>query len=175
MFTITGRGTVATGRIERGKVKLQDGVEIIGYNKTLKSTVTGIEMFKQMMDYGEAGDQVGILLRGVKRDEIRRGMAITAPKSASMHNYFKAQVSAWFPQSIYSFLQPQTREFFVSIRFTCSPRRKAAVKSPSLTTSSCKSSASRGIAPRSFSLRVVKNCSCPVKTLASDFTCKRKW
>lgn len=65
---------------------------MIGYNKTLKSTVTGIEMFHQMMDYGEAGDQVGILLRGVKRDEIRRGMAIVAPKSASIYNYFKAQV-----------------------------------------------------------------------------------
>lgn len=93
VFTITGRGTVATGRIERGKVKLQDTVEVIGYNKVIKSTVTGIEMFKQMMDYGEAGDQVGILLRGVKRDEVRRGMALTTPKSASMHNFFKAQVS----------------------------------------------------------------------------------
>ncbi|EUB55170.1 Elongation factor Tu [Echinococcus granulosus] len=92
VFTITGRGTVATGSIKRGKVKLQDQVEMIGYNKTLKSTVTGIEMFHQMMEYGEAGDQVGILLRGIKRDEIRRGMAIIAPKSATIHNYFKAQV-----------------------------------------------------------------------------------
>ncbi|VDM32953.1 unnamed protein product [Hydatigera taeniaeformis] len=92
VFTITGRGTVATGSIKRGKVKLQDQVEMIGYNKILKSTVTGIEMFHQMMEYGEAGDQVGILLRGIKRDEIRRGMAIVAPKSATIHNYFKAQV-----------------------------------------------------------------------------------
>ncbi|VDD74334.1 unnamed protein product [Mesocestoides corti] len=92
VFTITGRGTVATGSIKRGKIKLQDQVEMVGYNKILKSTVTGIEMFKQMLDYGEAGDQVGILLRGVKRDEIRRGMAIVAPKSASIYNYFQAQV-----------------------------------------------------------------------------------
>ncbi|VDO03982.1 unnamed protein product [Rodentolepis nana] len=92
VFTITGRGTVATGSIKRGKVKLQDQIEVVGYNETLKSTVTGIEMFRQMMECGEAGDQVGVLLRGVKRDEIRRGMAIVAPKSASIHNCFKAQV-----------------------------------------------------------------------------------
>ncbi|VDM03559.1 unnamed protein product [Schistocephalus solidus] len=92
VFSITGRGTVATGRIERGKIKLQDQVEIIGYDKMLKSTITGIEMFKQMMDVGEAGDQVGLLLRGVKRDDIRRGMAVCAPRSAAMHNFVEAQI-----------------------------------------------------------------------------------
>nr|AFX72992.1 Elongation factor Tu mitochondrial [Spirometra erinaceieuropaei] len=92
VFSITGRGTVATGRIERGRVKLQDAVEIIGYDKVLKSTITGIEMFKQMMEVGEAGDQVGLLLRGVKRDDIRRGMVVCAPKSATMHNFVEAQI-----------------------------------------------------------------------------------
>ncbi|CAH8668262.1 unnamed protein product [Dicrocoelium dendriticum] len=92
VHSITGRGTVVTGRIERGTISLQEPVEIIGYNQVLKSTVTGIEMFHQLMNQAEAGDQVGLLLRGLKREELRRGQVVGAPKSLSMHNYIQAQV-----------------------------------------------------------------------------------
>ncbi|KAH8854626.1 Elongation factor Tu, mitochondrial [Schistosoma japonicum] len=92
VFSITGRGTVVTGRIERGTLKLQSPVEIIGYSQTLKSTVTGIEMFHQLLDQAEPGDQVGVLLRGVKRDEVRRGQFVVEPKSISMHDYVQSQV-----------------------------------------------------------------------------------
>ncbi|KER28739.1 hypothetical protein T265_04525 [Opisthorchis viverrini] len=92
VFSITGRGTVVTGRIERGTIALQAPVEIIGYNQSLKSTVTGIEMFHQLLSQAEAGDQVGLLLRGIKRDEIRRGQVVCEPKSQSMQNYIQAQV-----------------------------------------------------------------------------------
>ena len=92
VFTITGRGTVATGRIERGKVKVGEEVEIIGITDTQKTTVTGVEMFRKTLDEGMAGDNVGILLRGVTRDNIERGQVIAKPGSIKPHNHFHAQV-----------------------------------------------------------------------------------
>ncbi|VEL21945.1 unnamed protein product, partial [Protopolystoma xenopodis] len=92
VFSITGRGTVATGRLERGVAKLHDAVEILGYDHSVKSIISGIEMFHQMMGHAEAGDQVGLLLRGLKRDDIRRGMIVGAAKSISMHSFFDSQV-----------------------------------------------------------------------------------
>ena len=92
VFSITGRGTVATGRIERGVINVQDSVEIIGYGSTLTSTCTGVEMFRKLLDRGEAGDNAGILLRGVDKNDIRRGMVICAPKSVTPHKKFKAEV-----------------------------------------------------------------------------------
>ncbi len=92
VFSISGRGTVATGRIERGKVRVGDEVEIVGIRATSKTGVTGVEMFRKLMDEGVAGDNVGCLLRGVKRDEIERGQVLAAPKSITPHTHFKAQV-----------------------------------------------------------------------------------
>jgi elongation factor Tu len=93
VFTITGRGTVATGRIDRGKVKLNDKLEIVGLRDEIKDTVaTGIEMFKKEMDEGHAGDNVGILLRGVEKNDVERGMVLAAPKSITPHKKFKAQI-----------------------------------------------------------------------------------
>ena len=92
VFSITGRGTVATGRIERGVINVQDSVEIIGFGSTLTSTCTGVEMFRKLLDRGEAGDNAGILLRGVDKNDIRRGMVICAPKSVTPHKKFKAEV-----------------------------------------------------------------------------------
>ncbi|MBU0504270.1 MAG: elongation factor Tu [Candidatus Omnitrophota bacterium] len=93
VFTIEGRGTVGTGRIERGKVKLNDEVEIIGLKPEIKkSVVTGIEMFRKLLEEGQAGDNVGLLLRGVDKNDIERGMVIAAPKSITPHTKFKAQV-----------------------------------------------------------------------------------
>jgi elongation factor Tu len=93
VFTIEGRGTVGTGRIERGKVKINDEVEIVGLRPEVKKTVvTGIEMFRKMLDEGQAGDNVGLLLRGIDKDAIERGMVIAAPKSISPHTKFKAQI-----------------------------------------------------------------------------------
>jgi elongation factor Tu len=93
VFTIEGRGTVGTGRIERGKVKLNDEVEIVGLRPEIKKTVvTGIEMFRKTLDEGQAGDNVGLLLRGVDKNDIERGMVIAAPKSITPHTKFKAQV-----------------------------------------------------------------------------------
>ncbi len=92
VFSITGRGTVATGRIERGVINVQDSVEIIGYGSTLTSTCTGVEMFRKLLDRGEAGDNAGILLRGVDKNDIRRGMVICAPKSVTPHKKFHAEV-----------------------------------------------------------------------------------
>lgn len=93
IFTITGRGTVATGRIERGIVKLGDPVEIVGLiDKPLTSTVTGIEMFKKLLDEGEAGDNAGILLRGIEKKDIRRGMVLCKPGSITPHTEFKCEV-----------------------------------------------------------------------------------
>ena len=93
VFTITGRGTVATGRVERGKVKVGDTVEMIGLSHEIKKTVvTGIEMFRKMLDEGQAGDNVGLLLRGVEKDDIERGMVVAAPGSITPHTHFKAQV-----------------------------------------------------------------------------------
>jgi len=93
VFSITGRGTVATGRIERGRIKLNDAVELIGLSHEVKGTVvTGIEMFRKLLDEGVAGDNVGLLLRGIEKDEVERGMVIAAPKSITPHTHFKAQV-----------------------------------------------------------------------------------
>jgi len=93
VFSITGRGTVATGRIERGKINTGDAVEIIGLDaENMKSTVTGVEMFRKILDYGEAGENVGLLLRGIEKDDIRRGMVVCAPGSITPHTEFKAEV-----------------------------------------------------------------------------------
>lgn len=93
VFSITGRGTVATGRIERGVINVGDGVDIIGMGaENLASTVTGVEMFRKLLDRGEAGDNAGLLLRGIDKDQIRRGMVICAPKSVNPHKKFKAEV-----------------------------------------------------------------------------------
>jgi elongation factor Tu len=92
VFSITGRGTVATGRIERGVINTGDGVEIIGFGTNLKSTVTGVEMFRKILDRGEAGDNTGILLRGIEKTDIRRGMVISAPGSIKPHTDFKAEI-----------------------------------------------------------------------------------
>jgi elongation factor Tu len=93
VFTITGRGTVATGRIETGVINTADNVEIIGMGaEKLNSTVTGVEMFRKILDYGEAGDNVGLLLRGVEKKDIKRGMVICKPGSVKPHTKFKAEV-----------------------------------------------------------------------------------
>ncbi|OGF47367.1 MAG: translation elongation factor Tu [Candidatus Firestonebacteria bacterium RIFOXYA2_FULL_40_8] len=92
VFSITGRGTVATGRIERGKIHVNDEVEIIGLKDTRKSVVTGVEMFRKLMDEGMAGDNVGVLLRGVEKDQIERGQVIAKPGSITPHKKFKGQV-----------------------------------------------------------------------------------
>ena len=93
VFSITGRGTVATGRIETGIIKVGDPVDIIGMGaEKLKSTVTGVEMFRKLLDEGEAGDNVGLLLRGIDKDEIRRGMVIAKPGTITLHKKFQAEV-----------------------------------------------------------------------------------
>ncbi len=92
VFTITGRGTVATGRIERGKVKIGDEVELVGLKATVKKTVTGIEMFKKSLEEGMAGDNAGILLRGVEKKDIERGMVIAKPGSITPHTQFESEV-----------------------------------------------------------------------------------
>jgi elongation factor Tu len=92
VFSISGRGTVATGRIERGIVKVGEEVEIVGIKETAKTTVTGVEMFRKMLDQGQAGDNVGILLRGTKREEIERGQVLAAPGSITPHTKFEAEV-----------------------------------------------------------------------------------
>jgi elongation factor Tu len=93
VFTITGRGTVATGRIETGIANTGDAVEIIGMGADkLASTITGIEMFRQILDRGEAGDNAGILLRGIAKEDIKRGMVIVKPGSVKPHAHFKAEV-----------------------------------------------------------------------------------
>ena len=93
VFTITGRGTVATGRVERGIVKVGEEIEIVGMrDKPMKTTVTGVEMFRKLLDEGRAGDNIGILLRGTKREEVERGMVAAKPGSITGHTNFKAQV-----------------------------------------------------------------------------------
>jgi elongation factor Tu len=92
VFSISGRGTVATGRIDRGIVKVGDTVEIVGIRDTAKTTVTGVEMFRKLLDSGEAGDNVGILLRGTKRDEVERGQVLCVPGSITPHTAFEAEV-----------------------------------------------------------------------------------
>jgi len=91
IFTIQGRGTVATGRVERGKVKVNETVEIVGIRPTTKTVVTGVEMFKKLLDEGVAGDNVGLLLRGVERKDIERGQVIAKPGSITPHTKFKAE------------------------------------------------------------------------------------
>jgi len=91
VFSISGRGTVATGRVERGIVKVGDEVEIVGIRETQKTVVTGVEMFRKLLDQGQAGDNIGILLRGVKREEIERGQVVAKPGSITPHTKFKAE------------------------------------------------------------------------------------
>jgi len=92
VFTITGRGTVVTGRVERGTLKLNDEVEIVGIKPTKKTVVTGIEMFRKQLDYAEAGDNAGVLLRGISREEVERGQVLAKPGSVTPHSKFKATV-----------------------------------------------------------------------------------
>ena len=92
VFSISGRGTVATGRVERGIVKVGDDVEIVGIKETTKTVVTGVEMFRKLLDEGQAGDNVGVLLRGTKRDEIERGQVLAKPGSITPHTKFEAEV-----------------------------------------------------------------------------------
>jgi elongation factor Tu len=92
VFSISGRGTVVTGRVERGIIKVGDEVEIVGIKDTVKTTCTGVEMFRKLLDEGQAGDNVGILIRGIKRDEVERGQVLAAPKSITPHRRFKAEV-----------------------------------------------------------------------------------
>ncbi len=92
VFSITGRGTVATGRIERGVVKVGNNVEIVGLGETRNTVVTGVEMFRKMLDQGQAGDNVGVLLRGIEKDDIERGQVLAAPKSITPHKKAKAEV-----------------------------------------------------------------------------------
>jgi elongation factor Tu len=91
VFTISGRGTVVTGRVERGIVRVNDEVEIVGLRATLKTIVTGVEMFRKLLDSGEAGDNIGALLRGTKREEVERGQVLAAPGSITPHTVFKAE------------------------------------------------------------------------------------
>ena len=93
VFSITGRGTVATGRVERGQIKVGDEVEIVGiHEETKKTTVTGVEMFRKMLDYAEAGDNIGALLRGITREDIQRGQVLAAPGTITPHTKFEASV-----------------------------------------------------------------------------------
>jgi elongation factor Tu len=92
VFSITGRGTVGTGRVDRGKVKVGDEVERIGIKETRKTVVTGVEMFRKILDYAQAGDNVGLLLRGIDKDELERGMVIAQPASITPHTKFKGEV-----------------------------------------------------------------------------------
>jgi elongation factor Tu len=92
VFSIAGRGTVVTGRIERGVVKVNDEVEIVGIRPTQKTTCTGVEMFRKLLDEGQAGDNVGVLLRGTKREEVERGQVLCKPGSINPHTKFEAEV-----------------------------------------------------------------------------------
>ena len=92
VFTITGRVTVVTGRVERGKLNLNDTVEIVGIKPTKSTVVTGIEMFRKQLDFAEAGDNAGVLLRGISREEVERGQVLAKPGSVTPHHKFKAQV-----------------------------------------------------------------------------------
>ena len=92
VFSLSGRGTVVTGRVERGIIKVGEEVEIVGIRPTVKTTCTGVEMFRKLLDQGQAGDNIGALLRGTKRDEVERGQVLAAPKSITPHKKFKAEV-----------------------------------------------------------------------------------
>jgi elongation factor Tu len=92
VFSISGRGTVVTGRVERGKVLVGDEIEIVGIKDTTKTTCTGVEMFRKLLDQGQAGDNVGVLLRGTKKDEVERGQVLCVPGSVNPHTYFEAEI-----------------------------------------------------------------------------------
>jgi len=92
VFSISGRGTVVTGRVERGVIRVGDEVEVVGFGPTLKTVCTGVEMFRKVLDEGRAGDNIGVLLRGVKRDEVERGQVVAEPGSITPHTKFKAEV-----------------------------------------------------------------------------------
>jgi len=92
VFSISGRGTVVTGRVERGKVKVGEEVEIVGYRETQKKVVTGVEMFRKLLDAGEAGDNIGVLLRGIEKDDVERGQVLAKPGTMKPHTKFKAEV-----------------------------------------------------------------------------------
>jgi elongation factor Tu len=92
VFSISGRGTVVTGRVERGRVKVGEEIEIIGFKPTEKKVVTGVEMFRKLLDEGVAGDNVGVLLRGVEKDDVERGQVLAKPGSIKPHTKFKAEV-----------------------------------------------------------------------------------
>ena len=92
VFTISGRGTVVTGRVERGRLNLNDEVEIVGLKPTKKTVVTGIEMFRKSLDYAESGDNAGVLLRGIAREDVERGQVLCKPGSVTPHTTFKASV-----------------------------------------------------------------------------------
>lgn len=94
VFTISGRGTVVTGKVERGMVKVGEEIEIVGFGETRKRVVTGVEMFRKILDEGQAGDNVGVLLRGTDKDEVERGMVLAAPGSITPHHRFKAEIYA---------------------------------------------------------------------------------
>jgi elongation factor Tu len=92
VFSITGRGTVGTGRVERGKIKVGDAVEVVGIRETRKTVVTGVEMFRKSLDEGMAGDNIGLLLRGVEKDQLERGMVVVIPGSVTPHKKFRGKV-----------------------------------------------------------------------------------
>jgi elongation factor Tu len=92
VFSISGRGTVVTGRVERGVVKVGEEVEIVGIKDTVKTTCTGVEMFRKLLDQGQAGDNIGVLLRGTKREDVERGQVLAKPKSITPHTHFEAEV-----------------------------------------------------------------------------------
>jgi len=92
VFSISGRGTVVTGRVERGIVKVGDEVEIVGIRDTVKTTCTGVEMFRKLLDQGQAGDNIGVLLRGTKREDVERGQVLAKPKSITPHTHFEAEI-----------------------------------------------------------------------------------
>jgi elongation factor Tu len=92
VFSISGRGTVGTGRVERGIIKVSEEVEIVGIRETRKTTITGVEMFRKLLDEGQAGDNVGLLFRGVEKEELLRGMVVCKPGSITPHTKFKAEV-----------------------------------------------------------------------------------
>jgi len=91
VFTISGRGTVVTGRVERGIVKVGEEIEIVGFKPTLKTVATGVEMFRKLLDEGQAGDNIGVLLRGTKREEVERGQVLAKPGSITPHTKFNAE------------------------------------------------------------------------------------
>ena len=92
VFSISGRGTVVTGRVERGKVIVGEEIEIVGIRETQTTTCTGVEMFRKLLDEGQAGDNVGVLLRGTKREEVERGQVLCKPGTVNPHTHFEAEV-----------------------------------------------------------------------------------